>query len=158
MVTSFHFPGRPLEQQGRLRSWRRFRLPRKTLLTRPSTHRLRTMVSIQGWFSKGKPTRPHRLRTIVNEVCGPASPDIERKACRDGPEGADTTFPSGSVVCEIVVNLPPASAPSENLLSNTGAAPRPFRSRPVPAEREKNRPVASAVGLSEWASFIVGYS
>ena len=42
------------------------------------------------------------------------------------------------------VAFSPASAPPENLLSNTGAAPRPCRLRPVPAEREKNRPVASA--------------
>ena len=42
---------------------------------------------------------------------------------------------------------PPASAPPENLPSNTGAAPRPCRLRPVPAEREKNRPVASAAAL-----------
>ena len=49
----------------------------------------------------------------------------------------------------------PASAPPENLLSNTGAAPRPFRLRPVPAKREKNRPVASAVGLFERASLFV---
>ena len=41
----------------------------------------------------------------------------------------------------------PVSAPSENLLSNIGAAPRPCRLRPVPAEREKNRPVASAGAL-----------
>ena len=50
-----------------------------------------------------------------------------------------------------------APAPPVYLLSNTGAAPRPCRLRPVPAKREKNRPVASAVGLSERASFIVGY-
>ena len=53
------------------------------------------------------------------------------------------------------VAFSPASAPPENLLSNTGAAPRPFRLRPVPAKREKNRPVASAVGLFERASLFV---
>ena len=54
--------------------------------------RLRTTVRIQGWLPKGKPTRPHRLCTAVNEVCGSASFNIKRKACGDGPEGAGTTF------------------------------------------------------------------
>ena len=52
----------------------------------------------------------------------------------------------------------PASAPPENFSSNTGAAPRPCRLRPMPAEREKNRPVASAVGLSERAPLFVELS
>ena len=33
-----------------------------------------------------------RLRTAANEVCRPASPDKESLVCKDGPEGADTTF------------------------------------------------------------------
>ena len=99
------------------------------------------------------PTRPHRLRSTINKICESASPAIERKACRDGPKGADTTFlkytytKSSRLASPYVrenVAFSPASAPPENLLSNTGAAPRPCRLRPVPAEREKNRPVASA--------------
>ena len=54
-------------------------------------------------------------------------------------------------VCKRKRNLLPASAPLEDFHFNTGAAPRPCRLRPVPEKREKNRPVASAVGLSEQA-------
>ena len=67
-------------------------------------------------------------------------------------------LPPGFAVCERNVTLSPAPAPRENPLSNTGAAPRPCRLRPVPAEREKNRPVASAVGLSERAPLFVELS
>ena len=94
----------------------------------------------------------------------PAPPAYNAQACKDGPEGADTTFlkytytKSSRLASPYVrenVAFSPASAPPENLLSNTGAAPRPFRLRPVPAKREKNRPVASAVGLFERASLFV---
>ena len=67
-------------------------------------------------------------------------------------------LPSGFAVCERNLTFSPASAPPENLPSNTGAAPRPCRLRPVPAKREKNRPVASAVGLSERAPLFVELS
>ena len=114
---------------------------------------MRTTVRIQGWLPEGKPTQLHRLRTAVNEVCGSASPDRESPSSKDGPEGADTTFLKCTYTHFSCLALPyvrenvafsPAPAPPENLLSNTGAAPRPCRLRPVPAKREKNRPVASA--------------
>ena len=63
-----------------------------SLFTCLNPHRLHIMVSIQGWLPKGKPTRPHRLRTAINEVCGPAPSDKERPTSKDGPKGADTTF------------------------------------------------------------------
>ena len=81
--------------------------------------RLRTTVRIQGWLPKGKPTRPHRLCTAVNEVCGSASFNIKRKACGDGPRGGRHDFPqmhiypflpSGFAVCERNLTLSPENS------------------------------------------------
>ncbi len=155
MVTSFHFPGRPGKERsqrkgaaGQAKNKRAAHTVRPAPTPGPLILTLTFPIHFDDHIK-----RITRLRTFP--IHSPASTPSGHngKHPRMAPKGADTTFLKctythfsrlASPCVRENVAFSPASAPPENLLSNTGAAPRPCRLRPVPAEREKNRLVASA--------------